>query len=107
MNIFKFLKSFWIEILIGAILLFAVDDIRWFLFYFLVIVLATIHYKAEYLRKLIRVFQVVNEGKLLGIIKKLNISEEELQDIGDSVEANLTEKQLKSLYKDMEDIGLK
>lgn len=43
----------------------------------------------------------------MGIIKKLNITKEELQEIGDEVENNLTEEQRKSLYQDMDDLGLK
>lgn len=54
----------------------------------------------------IRVFQVMNECKLVGIIKKLNITKEELQEIGDEVENNLTEEQRISLYKDMDALGL-
>lgn len=106
-NIMKILLGYWFEILAGGAILVFIDDIKWFLFYLLIILLLTAEARTDYLRKLIRVFQVMNEGKLLGIIKKLDISAEELEEIGDNVENNLTEEQRKSLYKDMEDLGLK
>jgi len=89
------------------VLLFSTEDIRWFLLYFLVISLVTSERRTDYLRKLIRVFRVTNEGKLLAILKKLNITSDELQEIWDEVENNLTEDQRKSLFKDMDDLGLK
>ena len=91
----------------GMVLLFSTEDIRWFLLYFLVISLVTSERRTDYLRKLIRVFRVTNEGKLLAILKKLNITSDELQEIWDEVENNLTEDQRKSLFKDMDDLGLK
>jgi len=92
---------------LGMVLLFSTEDIRWFLLYFLVISLVTSERRTDYLRKLIRVFRVTNEGKLLAILKKLNITSDELQEIWDEVENNLTEDQRKSLFKDMDDLGLK
>ncbi|MBI3335266.1 MAG: hypothetical protein HY001_02100 [Candidatus Portnoybacteria bacterium] len=59
------------------------------------------------MRKLVKVFQVTNEGKLMGIMKKLKVTKEELQEIGDEMENNLTEEQRKSLYQNMDDLGLK
>ncbi len=106
-KIFKTLLGYWFEILAGGAILLFVEDIRWFLFYLLIILLLTSERRTDYLRKLIRVFQVTNEGKLMGIIKKLNITTEELQEIGDEEENRLTEEQRKSLYQDMDDLGLK
>jgi hypothetical protein len=93
--------------LIGIIILFAVEDIRWFLFYLLIILLITSERRTDYLRKLARAYQVMNEGKLVSIIRKLGITDEELQELGDETENNLTEEQRKSLYQDMSDLGLK
>jgi hypothetical protein len=91
----------------GIIILLATDDIRWFLFYFLIIFLVSSELRIDYIRKLVRVYQVMNEGKLISIIRKLGITNEELQKLGDETENNLTEEQRKSLYEDMDSLGLK
>ncbi len=106
-KILKTLLGYWFEILGGGAILLFVQDIRWFMFYLLIILLITSEARMDYLRKLIRVFQVTNEGKLMSIIKKLNITQEELQELGNEFENNLTEEQRESLYKDMDDLGLK
>ncbi len=56
---------------------------------------------------MIRVFQAVNDIRFLAIMNKLGISQAELDKIGNQIEINLTAEQKKSLYKDMEDLGLK
>lgn len=106
-KIIKTLLGYWFEILAGGAILIFADDIRWYLFYLLIILLLTSERLTDYLRKLIRVFQVTNEGKLMGIMKKLKVTKEELQEIGDEMENNLTGEQRKSLYQDMDDLGLK
>lgn len=107
MKIVKILLGYWVEILMGIIILLATDDIRWFLFYFLIIFLVSSELRIDYIRKLVRVYQVMNEGKLISIIRKLGITNEELQKLGDETENNLTEEQRKSLYEDMDSLGLK
>lgn len=107
MKIIKILIGYWLEILVGSIILFAVNDTRWFLLYFLIIFLISSELRTDYIRKLVRVYQVFNEGKFIGIIRKLGITDEELQELGDEIENNLTDEQRKSLYKDMDDLGLK
>ncbi len=107
MKITKLILGYSIEIIIGAAILYFVEDIRWFLFYLMIVLLFTAEKRADYLRKLIRVYQVANEGKLMSIIRKMGIKPEELQKLGDEVESGLTEKQRESLYQDMNDLGLK
>ena len=102
-KIIKTLVGYWLDILAGGAILIFADDIRWFLFYLLIEFLLA----SDYLRKLIRVYQVTNECKLMGIIKKLKVTKEELQEIGDETENSLTEEQRKSLFQDMDDLGLK
>ncbi|MFH0857687.1 MAG: hypothetical protein V1848_02990 [Candidatus Magasanikbacteria bacterium] len=96
-----------VEVVLVLVLMFYTDDIKWFFLYFLIVFYFNSYFWGNYLRKLIRVYQVANEVKIMGIIKKLGVSEEELQEIGDEVENNLTVDQRKSLYKDMDDLGLK
>jgi hypothetical protein len=62
--------------------------------------------QTDFLRKLIRVFQSVNDVRFISISRKLNISEEEGQKIGDEIENKLTDEEKKSLYADMDDLGL-
>ncbi len=107
MKIFKILISYWFEILAGIFILVFTEDIRYFLFYFLIIFLLTLELRVDYLRKIIRVFQAANEIKLKGIIKKLNITEGELLKIGDDIENNLTEEEKKSLIEDLKDLKIK
>jgi hypothetical protein len=107
MKIIKILLGYWLEILVGGLILIFVPDIRWFLFYLLVILLLSSALLIDSLRKIIRIYQVANEGKLMSIIKKLNITPEELQKLGDEYESTLTDKQKKSLYRDAHDLGLK
>jgi hypothetical protein len=94
------------EVALAIGLIFYVDDIRWFFVYFLIVSYFNAMYWGNYLRKLIRVFQVMNEIKLLSIIKKLKITNEEGQEISDEVESQLTDEQRASLHKDMDDLGL-
>lgn len=103
----KLLLRYWLEIGIGALLVLLAEDVRWFLFYAFVIVLWVTAHQIDYLRKVIRVFQTVNELKLLSIMQRLGITQEEGQALGDEMESNLTEEQRRSLYQDMDDIGLK
>jgi len=94
------------EVLLIIILLFYTDDIRYFFLYFLIVFYINAAIWGNYLRKLITVFQLRNEIKLLSITRKLEISDEEGQVISDEVENNLTEEQRKLLYKDMDSLGL-
>ncbi|MCL4405392.1 MAG: hypothetical protein M1361_01845 [Patescibacteria group bacterium] len=102
----KSLLVVWLEILVGGLILIFVPDIRWFLFYLLVIVLMTSVMRADYLRKVVRVFQVENGVNLASIAKKLNISEAEIQKSRDDLSDSLLDDQRKSLHKDMEELGI-
>lgn len=82
----------WLEILVGGLILIFVPDIRWFLFYLLIVVLMTSVMRADYLRKVVRVFQVENEVNLASIIKKLNISESEIQKARDDLSDSLMDE---------------
>lgn len=106
MQILKLLLGYWLEIGAGVLLLIVVEDVRWFLLYAFIIILLVSERQTDYLRKLVRVYQVTNEGKLLSIMRRMEITPEELQEIGDEVESTLTEKQRQSLYRDMDDLGL-
>lgn len=105
-KILLMIKPYWPELLIGVIILLCTSDIRWFLFYLLLFLILILSHLFDFLRKLIRVFQVANELKLKSIMAKLNVSEEDIKKITDELEEGLTEEQKNSLTKDAIEIGL-
>ncbi len=84
--------KFWVEILIGVLILFNADDIRWFLLYLLVLLLITLTLYVEYIRKLIRSFQVFNELKLIAIMRKLKVSADEMDIVFEDEKKNMGQK---------------
>ncbi|MBU0661006.1 hypothetical protein KKG22_02380 [Patescibacteria group bacterium] len=104
MKFYKIVLAYFIEITVAFLILFLFDSIEWFLLYAFVIYLIQSEKRTDCLRKLIRVYQVGNEIKLLAIIKKMNISEEEIDNI---FEDNLSDEQKKDLEKDFDDLSLK
>lgn len=91
-----------IKIILGAIILFSVENIRWFLLYFLVIYLISSEKRTNYLRKLIQVYQFSNEIKIAAISKKLKVTEKDIETANKN--AGLTKEQIELLNKDFEDL---
>ena len=86
-----------IEIITALILLSW--DIKYFLFYLFILIFFTF----ERQRKIIRTFQTFNEIKLLAIMKKLKIKDEEVKNIYEEEINNLTTKDKESLESDIKD----
>lgn len=97
-------KLFLLEFLIGLSILFTLD-LRWFLLYFLFLFLTIPYQQADYLRKLIRVFQIHNEIRLLAITRKLKISDEELSIVLDSQRKKIGEEKWKEVENELNEIG--
>ena len=93
-----------IEILIAAAIIWY--DQRLFLLYFFIIVLWKIDSKIEFLRKLIRVFGVIDEARLLAIARHLNVTEAQMNKVLKEALDKLSEEQRKLLEKDFKDIQL-
>lgn len=93
------LTDFWVEGLFGLAILFFQQYAIFLLFIYIVIRLTVIY---EALRKLIRVYQVSNEVKLLAIMNKLKITEEEIQKEMNKNLDKLTPKQKEMLEKDFQ-----
>lgn len=93
---------FWVELLFGTGILLWKEASILLLFVYLVIRLTIVY---EYLRKLIRVYQIGNELKILAIIKKLKISKEEILKISEEELNKLTVEQRKQVEKDFSDIN--
>lgn len=107
MKIHKIILGYWLEILIGAFIFFSFDSIGLNFLYLLLIILISSEIRTNYLRALMRTYQIANEAKLMGIANKLNVTKEELEEIGNNVEAQLTKEQMEALEEDFKIVGLK
>lgn len=96
--------SFWVEIIAGAFLLFGLSDERWFLLYFMVIVLFTIARHIDYTRKLVRMFQIFNEIKFLSMIRKLKITDDEISIVAESEKNKMGELKWAELEKEFAEL---
>lgn len=106
MKIVKAIGKYWLEILIGGLILIFVQDIRWFLFYFLIVFIFIVRVLVDFLKAQISVFRTENEIKLSVINKKLNISEEEIQNARDVFSDSFTDEQRKNLHNDLKELGV-
>ncbi len=104
-DVFKGIGKHWIDIAIGASFLIFVDDIRWFLMFLFIEVLLASWLHTNYLRKLIRVFQVANEAKIMAIANKVGVQKEEIEKIMKDEEEKIGEEKWKELEKDFADIA--
>lgn len=85
-------------------LIFISIDLKWFLIYAFMAVMFGLDMKVDYLRKLIRVFQVANEVNIIAIQRHLKISNQEIEKINKETLDNLSEEQRKFLEKDIHDL---
>lgn len=76
---FKVIKSYIPEIVIGGIILYF--DIKWFLFYAFVVILFYLVRNIDHLRKLIRFYNLTTEVKIISIQRKLGITPEEAKKV--------------------------
>ena len=90
--------------LIIAIVLYNFS-LKAFLIYAFFWIIIKIDITTDYLRKVIRTFQVMNELKLLAIVKKLDIKEEELDKLVEEMNSKLTDEQRKDLDEDFAELG--
>jgi hypothetical protein len=105
MLILKSLAYNWVEIIIALALLFYCD-LKWFLLFWFLQRIYSSAGRTHALRRLIRVFQVANECKIMAIMKKLGISEADATAILEEAKAKMTEKEWKDLERDLEDSGV-
>lgn len=95
-----------LTILIGLIVITA-DDIRWFLFYLLICLVFISYYinrRVDYNRKMLRVFWVASDTKLLALAKKLGVTKEGIRRMLIEEKATWGEENWKSFKKDMSDV---
>ncbi|HUD04646.1 MAG TPA: hypothetical protein VMR59_01510 [Patescibacteria group bacterium] len=107
-------KSFWeavknnwsdyiIVIVLGVV--FYSFSLEAFLIYALIVILMRIDGATNYLRKMIRVFNITTEGKIMAIVHKLKIGDEEIDKVLEDMESYQTKEQKESLAKDVQDIA--
>lgn len=99
-------RNFWwylIELIIG-IVFYNINQLAFFL-YILFWLLIRSDITTDYLRKLMRVYQLTNELKLNAIIKKLNITQEEFNKILAEYNSKISLDQKKELEEDFKELG--
>lgn len=107
MKTHKIIIGYWLELLVGAFIFFLINSIALDFFYVLLIMLISSEKRMNYLRALMRTYQIANDGKLLSLTKKLGITKEELESFGDELESQLTAEQMKALEEDFKIVGIK
>lgn len=93
--------------IIGFVLITAIDDIKWFLFYLLICLLlisSQISRQVEFNRKMLRVMRVGIDVKLLALGEKLNVSREDMKTIFSGMKNSANQKDLESLKNDTRDV---
>ena len=103
-NPIKILSEFWLEVLLGTLILFCANNIRWFLLYFFILFLILIERQYDYLRKLTRFYQLSNEIKLLTIIRKLKITDDEMSIVANNEIKNVDKKVWEEFQKEYDDL---
>lgn len=101
-KILKNIFIYGIEIII-ALIIFEFG-LKYFLLYAFIMIIIKIDMSVNYLRRLIRVFQMGNECKIISIVKKLEITDENILNVYNETISNLSEKQKKDLDKDFYEI---
>lgn len=102
-KILKNIFLYGIEIII-ALIIFEFG-LKYFLIYAFIMIIIKIDISVNYLRRLIRVFQIGNECKILSIVKKLEITDENITDTYNQNTSNLSDKQKKELEKDFFEVS--
>lgn len=95
---FKILRGYWFEIIIGIICISI--DIKLFVFFFFIIYLISSEKRTDYLRKLIRVFHISNEVKIVSIMRKLEIEPSKAEEVFNEIQENMSIKAFDELEKD-------
>lgn len=99
---FKTLRGYWLEIIIGAVLLYI--DLRLFAFFFFVVYLISSEKRTDYLRKLIRTSHIANEIKIVAIANKLEIDESEIEKRFEDMKGKMTDEAAEGLDRDMSSV---
>ena len=88
----KTLKAFAGDIIIGAVILYFFNIKLFLLFLFIEVIILL-----ENIRRLVRVFQFCNEIKILAVIRKLKITEDEISIVMEGEKRNMGDAKWKDL----------
>lgn len=103
------LKAIWIELALGFVIYLI--DFRFFVFYAFCSLVFIVVWNCNYLGKLIRVFNTGTEAKLIAIMKKLKMTDEEIKRYGEEYmneqKELVGEKAWEGVEKDFRDIQKK
>lgn len=107
-NIVKGIGKIWIDVLIAVLILIYASDIRWFFAFLFFELLFQSYSYTNYLKKLIRVLSVSTETKIIAMARKLDVSEEDMEEEIEKIMKEQEEKigteKWKELEKDFADI---
>lgn len=101
MTLKRIFLTFIVEIVLGIIILFSFDSSKWFLLYFFIVFLVSVARQFDYIRKQVRIYQIFNEIKVLTIIRKLKITDDEISIVADSERQKVGEKRWKEIEKEL------
>lgn len=102
----RVIKNNWFNYVIDLVVAYVIikTDFTLFCIYFFFVVVLKIDMSIDYLRKLIRVFQVANEFKLLAVTKKLKIGKKELDQVEKDIKSKWSGAQINDFRRDFEDV---
>jgi hypothetical protein len=89
---FAILLKRWLVITIGLIILTGSEDIRWFLMYFFIVYLITFEKEIQDIRKLLIIYHTINYSRILAVVRKLKITDDELDIVADDFKKQLGEE---------------
>jgi hypothetical protein len=93
------------ELIVLAVLLHY--SLEWSIFFSVFMLLYFSCWQMHFLRKMIRCFLHLNDLRMFAIIERLNITDEELNEVGKRrARSSATEAQLREMERDFADIGL-
>jgi hypothetical protein len=98
----KQIAVFALELLIAALLLQWSQSL--FFLYLFFSVIFVVNQRYNHLRRMMRIYQVTNECKIMAIATNLGVTTQAIAAVFDETKAKLTPKQLASLEKDWADL---
>ncbi len=97
-GLLRTIKNYWVEIILALlILVFSEGTSKPFLFFFFIVALNLV----DTLSRFVRVFQIANELKMLAIVRKLKISDEEMSIVLDGEKMKVGEDKWKQMEKEI------
>lgn len=100
--LFKLIKENWIDILLAVLFIFI--SYKLFAIFLFIEIIFQINKAKDYIRKIIRVFQVESDMRVITIVKKLGIISDEISENTEKYYNNLSKSAWDKYVRDYEDI---